>query len=260
MRKFDAFKAFLHALKSIWLNRRAMFDLTWPWMLILLPVDYARVFYANPVLGALKPNVAPTPEQVQVISQYMLPYYLLATLSFASIAVTWHRYVLRDEWPTGLARLRIDRTVLRYVCNVFLLTLLVVLAMLLPALVASLVGRVVPVLGQFTFGVVLVLAVTLSFRLGLKLPAVAIGNNSFRFLDAMIQTKPSSGQILWYALLIVVPALFVGNVVLEGILAMLGLPPIALFGLSYAFQWVTAMLSITALTTLYGFFAEGRNY
>jgi hypothetical protein len=260
MRKFDAFKAFLHALKSIWLNRWAMFDLTWPWMLILLPFDYARVFYANPVLGALKPDVAPTPEQVQVISQYMLPYYLLATLSFASIAVTWHRYVLRDEWPSGLGRLNLDGTVWRYVGNLFVLTLLLMIAMFVPLLIANLLGRVIPGLSVFAFGLAMVLAITLSFRLGLKFPAIAIGNKTYRFMDAMTQTKGSVGAIVWYAMLIVVAVMLVRLVVFDGLLMRLGVPPLALFGLDFAYQWVTTMLGITALTTLYGFFAEGRDY
>jgi hypothetical protein len=260
MRKFDALKAFLHALKSIWLNRWAMFDLTWPWMLILLPFDYARVFYANPVLGALKPDVAPTPEQVQVISQYMLPYYLLTTLSFASIAVTWHRYVLRDEWPRGLGRLNLDGTVWRYVGNLFILTFLLFFAMILPLVISQLVGRVIPVLSVFAFGLAMVLAITLSFRLGLKFPAIAIGNKNYRFIDAMTQTKGSAGAIVWYAMLIVAAVLLVRLVVFDNLLIKLGVPPLALFGLDFAYQWVTTMLGITALTTLYGFFAEGRNY
>jgi hypothetical protein len=260
MRKFDALKAFLHALKSIWLNRGAMFDMTWPWMLIMLPFDYARVFYANPVLGALKPDAPPTPEQVQVIAQYMLPYYLLTTLSFASIAVTWHRYVLRDEWPVGLERLRIDRTVLRYVGNLFILTLLLMIAMVFPLVISQLVERVVPSIGIFTFGLVMVLAITLSFRLGLVFPAIAIGNKDYHFRDAMTQTKGSVGAIVWYAMLIVASVMLVRIVVFDGLLMRLGLPPLALFGLDFGYQWVTTILGITALTTLYGFFAEGRNY
>jgi hypothetical protein len=259
-KRFDAFKAFTHALKSIWLNRWAMLDMTWPWMLIVLPFDYARVFYANPVIERLSPDIAPTPEQAQIITQYMLPYYLITTLSFASIAVTWHRYVLRDEWPVGLARLRIDKTVWRYVGNLVLLLLLVIIAMILPMLIGSLVGRLIPMVSLFVFGLAMVLAITLSFRLGLKFPAIAIGNTSYRFMDAMTQTKPAAGDIVWYALLIVVSVLLVGFVLFDVLLTQLGVPPLAMFGLKFAFQWVTTMLGITALTTLYGFFAEGRNY
>jgi hypothetical protein len=259
-RNFDAFKAFTHALKSIWLNRDAMFNMTWPWMLIVLPFDYARVFYANPVIDSLKPDQVPTPEQAQIITQYMLPYYLIATLSFASIAVTWHRYVLRDEWPSGLARLRIDRTVLRYVGNLFLLVILLMFAMILPLLLTNILGRVIPFVSLFAFGLVMVLTITLSFRLGLKFPAIAVGNRSYRFMDAMMQTKPSSGAIVWYALLIVISVIIVRVIVFDTILTRLGVPPVAMFGLEFAYQWVTTMLGITALTTLYGFFVEGRDY
>jgi hypothetical protein len=259
-RNFDAVKAFLHALKSIWLNRQAMFDMTWPWMLIVLPFDYARVFYANPVIAVLKPEVLPTPEQAQIITQYMLPYYLITVFSFASIAVIWHNYVLRDEWPQGLARLRLDRTVWRYVGNLFILTFLLTIAMIIPLVISQIVGRVFPVLGGLTFGLVMVLAITLSFRLGLRFPAIAIGNRSYTFMDAMMQTRPSSGSIVWYALLIVISVLAVRFLVFDVLLTQLGAPPLAMFGLEFMYQWVTTMLGITALTTLYGFFAEGRNY
>jgi hypothetical protein len=260
MRKFNAFKAFVHALKSIWLNRWAMLDITWPWMLIVLPFDYARVFYANPVLAELKPDMTPTPEQLQVIMQYMLPYYFIATLSFASIAVIWHSYVLRDDWPSGLARLRIDKTVWRYLANLIILTFLLMIAMIVPLVISQLVTRVIPGVGVFAFGLIMVIAITLSFRLGLKFPAIAIGNNTYRFMDAMTQTKGSVGAIVWYAMLIVVAVMLVRLVVFDGLLMRLGVPPIALFGLDFAYQWVTTMLGITALTTLYGFFAEGRDY
>jgi len=38
--------------------------------------------------------------------------------------VNWHRYILLDEVPHGMERLRLDATVWRYVGNILLIALI----------------------------------------------------------------------------------------------------------------------------------------
>ncbi len=258
-RQFDALKAFVHAVKSIWKNRWPMLLMTWPWMLVLLPFDYMRVFYAMPVVAGLKPGDTPTPEQAATFLQYIIPFYLVAALSLASLAVIWHRYILRDEWPRGLQLLRIDRTVMRYLGNLIMMTLLVAFALIIPMLLVTVIGSSIPVLSGFGFGLVVMFATALSFRLGLKFPAIAIENRAYRFADALTQTKGSFGSIIFYSFMVVLTVM-VGGLILDHVLRLISATAEFGFLLSYGYQWITTMFGITALTTLYGFFEEKRSY
>jgi ABC-type xylose transport system permease subunit len=104
MKTLPVIAAFSHAIRSTNNNLSFAFRATWPWMLALLPVNIVGNLYilansfGNP--GEVNPKV-------------LIPTFIMAIagmVAFASIAVSWHRYILRDEIPRGMQRLRLDGT------------------------------------------------------------------------------------------------------------------------------------------------------
>src|SRR5439155_22363973 len=99
-------------------NSGLAFHVRWRWMLVLLPINVAGEFYNFAHASADPEKIDPG---VAVASFVML---VAAGIAFASIAVSWHRYILLTEVPEGLARLRLDETVWRYVGNFILIFLI----------------------------------------------------------------------------------------------------------------------------------------
>jgi hypothetical protein len=258
MRTLPVIAAFSHALRSTFNNLGFAFHVSWPWMLALLPVLLAGNFYlvfVNPMI----PGQIPSPMTYVAL----IAMGIASVVAFASIAVNWHRYILLDEVPHGMQRLRLDGTVWRYIGNVILIGLMLALITIPAALAAGLLSLISPYLAV---AIVLFIPVLLwlSYRLGIKLPSIALERRDFGFKQALAVSKGNFWPFVGLGFLIIGIALLVG-MLFQGVTYVLGLvigtsALAALVIVQLAVNWVSTIFSITVLTSLYGYFVEERNF
>lgn len=191
---------------------------------------------------------------------YALAIVLLMLLGIW-IAVGWHRYVLTNEQPAFVPKLRLDR-VMGYFGKSLLIGLMVVPVVLLCGLIVGF--AIVPLFGNtimshpFLFGAIMGLLVyvpagIVALRLSSALPGVALEGGVSVF-TGWRATVGETGTILGVVLLSVI-----GSLILSA-------PTFLLFqagsvaGIIWQFatQWVQVMVSVSILTTLYGHYVEGR--
>lgn len=248
MRKLSPFKAVSHALNSVWNYRSVALRIGMVWVPITLVAGLVELYVGppDPKAEALTPQLL-----VQLLTG------IISVIAVCSMAVSWHRFILRDEPATGL---RLDGPVFRYAGN----TVLIMLAMLVPALL-FLVGLVfLPSAGALLGLLLIILAGGVVTRASVKLPAVALGNPDFSFRDAW---KASEGNF-WAC----VGVFLLNAAILLGILLTLTIVS-GLFAqisdvLSLGFNVVAVALlqlfysifNASIFTSLYGFFVERRDF
>jgi hypothetical protein len=248
MRKLSPLKAVLHALNSVWSFRHMALRIGMVWVPIILIAGLVEHFTGRPDPRSQEM----TPQAlVQVVTG------IISIIAVCSIAVSWHRFILRDEPAAGL---RLDGDVLRYAGN----TVLIMLAMLVPAMVFLIVVMLAPAAGAVLGLPIIVLAGGAVTRASIKLPAVALGNKSFSFRDAWTASEgnfwPCVGVFLLNAAILL--AILLVLTVVSAFLAQLSA------GVSLAFQLVAvsvlqlfyAVFNASIFTSLYGFFVERRDF
>ena len=273
VRQLPVGAAFGHTVKSTLNNLPFAFHISWPWMLLLLPISIAGNIYLtmNPVPIPI-PNPAKAyenlePDRLAVV----VGMGALAIIAFASIAVSWHRYILLDEIPRGLARLRLDSTVWRYVGNAIGIALLSGLAsvgiLIIPSFIAGfslslgmggwvIAGPVVLAGLVYTFGV--------SMRLSIKLPAIAMHNTGVDLGKSWQLTRNNHWRVGILFTLVVICLLGVGFAfslvasVLSASSSTISL--VTLVIAQMAVNWASTIWNVTLLTSLYGFFVERRDF
>jgi hypothetical protein len=248
MRKLSPIKAVSHALNSVWSYRAMALRIGLLWAPIILAVGILDYVTAVP---DPRSQILTPPPLVQLVSG------LISIIAVCSIAVSWHRFILRDETPGGL---RVDGHVFRYAGT----TLLIMLGMLLPALALVVVLGVAPSMAGIIGLPIIIVAGGLVTRISIKLPAVALGNSTFSFKDAWAASEgnfwPCVGVFLLNAaiLLAIFMVLWAGAEALAQISRNLAL----------AFQLVMAVFiqlfysifNASIFTSLYGFFVERRDF
>lgn len=184
---------------------------------------------------------------------------LMAGFILSWVAVAWHRYVLAEEAPSGLLPPMAGPEILQHLGWSFVLSLgaLVlswVLGPVLEALFAPLDGMpglLAPMAG-------LLLATSyLGLRFGLVLPAAALGR-PMGLQDSWQATRPLAGAILGLALLGLAAFALTGVLVPLLFLAAPGAGVWLHLALTTALNWVSTMLGLSLLTTLYGHLVERR--
>lgn len=177
------------------------------------------------------------------------------------IAVAWHRYILLDEAPAIIPAFRAGRIGAYFLRALVIGIILAVIGFVL-ALVGSLVvssllrpGISAPMI--FVGGLILMLIVgvpllVLGLRLSTSLPGAAVGSAK-GIGDAWRATAGQLGTFVVLALILVV-ASFLSNYVSN----FLAWNSVLLLVWSIVVGWVSAMLGLSILTTLYGHYVEGR--
>lgn len=259
-RQLPAGACISHAIQSVRNNIGYAFRISWPW--------YAVVFAVNLAVGFLSESLVGDPMTNPGGSFALQAIVLLVNLvSFASIAVNWHRYILLDQVPAGGEILRLDGLTWRYLGNLVLIWLMFVIGILicmfvlqlfaglstLTAIMAFLVGLAVFLFGLISF-----------YRLSVKLPSVAIGRRDFSLGDAWTVTQgnwqPLLLIVLFMLLLGLALLLVIGAVsyVLISVNAIVGVV-IGVVILT-VLTWLLSIFGVTMLTSFYGFFVEGRDF
>jgi len=244
---FRAIPAFVQLLNAVAANFGAALAMTWPWLLLLVLLHFA--FSSS---GGWTGQ---------------LLHAALSLLAFASIGVTWQRFLLRGERAEGFALLRLDPTVWHYAGIVVVLC---IPAFLLGMLISVPVMLVAAALGAVSeeggFDLALELCVLLSMvlplaifqRLGIKLPALALGKAEYGFGDAWRDSRGFFLPIIGFSLLLGALTYFptVGLMTLTS-----GDEP-GIFGtalralLHGAWTWLGTILATSALTILYAVLIE----
>ncbi len=265
MRQLPVTGALGHAFKSTFNNAAFAVHISWPWMAILLPFNVGANLYL--ILNGLADPEKADPRTLVV----MLPLLVGSFVAYASIAVNWHRYVLLDEVPQGWDRLRLDGLMWRYIGNGLLIGLMLAAGAIAAGVVVTFASYILGAMVGEVLALVIVPALiavyayvlVAAYRLSVKLPAVALGRTDFGLGNAWAATEDNFWQLLGLVIL------FIGCVFIAGLgvfLFSLLFGALGTFGLALALaiqvlaNWVATILGVTLLTSLYGFFVEGRSF
>jgi hypothetical protein len=259
-RSLSAGQCIRHAVSSVRNNIAYAFRISWPWYAVFVPVVVALSAWLDHATGG---NPEAKPALTVLIN---LVITLITLLAFAAIAVNWHRYILLDEVPRGSEIFRLDDTTWRYFGNLLLITLAVTVAGAVIGLPLTIVGGMLGAIQALVILIIVVVPIVgvLAMRMGVKLPAVALGRSDFLMRDAWSVTKGNNLAILLIFLFELIVALGAGLAL--GALALAanavhGMLGIAVgFALQLVVNWVFTIFSITVLTSLYGFFVENRDF
>ena len=251
-----------HSIKSTLNNIGFAFHVSWPWMLLILPFNIAGNAYVMLDRTGSPGQVNPATLAVSLFSG------LLTMIAFSSIAVGWHRYILRDEVPQGSQRLRLDATVWRYFGNTILIVLMMAAAAIpigiLVIALSMVMGKASAVLIVPVYIAAILAAISYSYRLGIKLPAVAIGRPGYTFKTALADSAGNFWRFVGlgilvglisiaFAVAVGVPAYLIAQSPSEPLLYVM-------IAVQLVINWLATVWTVTMLTSLYGYFAERRNF
>jgi hypothetical protein len=274
MRILPVGKAFNHVMSSTLNNLRFAFHSQWPWMLVWSTLLAGLLLTSYVALGttaglgdpAVQEKMRNMPGLAALFAAWVLVILVVGLVAVGSVAVNWHRYVLKDELPAGMARLRVDDLVWRYLGNVLLISMIAGLVAVPVAVIANLLFSFMGAFGApFILAAVLLAVMPVFYRLSVKLPAIAMGRKDFSLRDAWQATQGNWWQIAGLAVWLTIIS-FAAALLLFGVTLLLQfLLPEQLADLvdlvvQLAANWVLTVFSITTLTSLYGFFVEGRDF
>lgn len=242
--------------------------------LVLLAIPVAIILATNPgvLTGAaiqLDQNTAPgTFSGLNILG--LLAAILAGLVCWLWAAVAWHRFVLLEEYPTGLFPNWRGSNIGNYFGNALLIGLVLIGASFGAGLViAIVVGVLQSAAIAIALGVGLVFGLSwLATRIGLILPAAAIGER-LGMGESWRATAPVSGQIILPIIVIALASIILN----QGIIAAFGtsvevqtvLGPqqqvtLSITGviLSVTVSWIQMLVNLALMTTLYGNLIEGR--
>jgi hypothetical protein len=250
MRQLPVINAVSHSFSSMKDNLAFAFNISWPWMLVLMPLNTLIRLY--PLSEGIKIGQKPDAMAIALI----ILMGVVNILAYSSIAVNWHRYVLKDEVPVGVQRLRLDSLTHRYFLNAILIVIIIIVLASLASIPTLFVGPL------FSLPFMPFVAVTF-YRLSVKLPAIALDRDDFDFVNAW---KSTQGNFLGFFGLFLILALlsiivFIAMISAVYILKSFGVIGSCIFLLIQTMlNWITTIFGITILTSLYGYFVEERNF
>ncbi len=271
MQKLPVIPAITHMWQStvnnLWFALRAQ----WPWIVVTAVVITGLLWLSGAPMSQWGTDTPIKMEDLPPgrVGLFVLSIFLgiiLMLLAFSSVAVSWHRYVLLDEVPVGMQKLRVDATVWRYLGNLILIGLLALMSMLPMLVLFGVLASISATLGIGVFMAYTLIVVTpIIYRLSIKLPAVALGRRDFKMGDAWHLSRGNWWQIVGVALIVSVITWVVGFVMTLAASVLIGvLGPVFGFGISTFVQaiinWIFAVMGITLLTSFYGFFVEKRSF
>ena len=235
------------------------------WRNALRVTGLLYLIYAVPafILGLMAPQPRPdaTPSEVMATMGSVAPVGIITAILLAVVyvwlAVTWHRYILLDEQPGGQLPTFHRSEILAYAGNAILLALIMIAFSIVVGLVLSPLLLLGP-LGLIIMPIVFIsLALIVDYRLGLVLPSRAIGQK-LTFGEAWAATRGQSGTILVLAVVSAIAAVVINIPAM--ILAFLpGIGGILASIWQLGTGWVTLVVGVSILTTLYGVYIEKRS-
>jgi hypothetical protein len=256
MRQLPVLAALNHAFQSVWLNRMIALRMSWIWYIIVALV----LAYSTQLTSSRGTADAEAPQAGFFLIDALT--LLLVLFVNSSFAVHWHRYILLDEVPGMFDTFRIDGKVWRYFGN----SLLIMLALIVPSIAIAIpfvfISAVfAPQLAALGSAIGVIIVVSVGFlRLGLKLPAIALGIIDYRFIDAWRASAGNSARVAAIFLITLSVALMVAAIIAALSLSGSFIGVVLGFLLQLAINWFLTFFMITLLTSLYGFFVQNRDF
>lgn len=241
-----------HTLTSTLRFRNAALTIGLPWVAVLSLINIASlVAMRGGDFAAETKQIGGWPDLVLAA---------LSIVAASSVAVNWHRFILRDELPKSLGEaMRLDAPVWRYAGY----TLACLFLVLLPVVVLLNISLSFTTLIPVVLGAS-ILAGILFMRLSVALPAKALDQPAFGMRQAMEATRNnmlSFAGIVFVNAAIILAALFVMGLLIT---VLMQLPtPIFIIGsaiISMAANLFVTLFGASLLSSLYGFFVENRRF
>lgn len=258
-----ALNIILHTFRMIFGNLgQALRVSVGPYLLMVVLLALAFSIFAVPMSVSMDPMT-----QMMSPSMGLLPLVVLPLVMFVTswVAVSWHRFILLEEY-SGLLPAVSGRPIWSYAGKAILLGLLVLavaipLFLILGTILVPLFGGGMPAdpaaglpfMAMLIFAIATVLLTFLSLRWGVALVGTALGK-PIGFSDAWRATKPVSGVVFNVAAILMLVN-FLPGLILSPITQFV---PIIGSVLQLILTWLTMMLGISVLTTLYGHVIEKR--
>ena len=253
MQKLPVFLTLKHALNAAVHFRSAGIRIALPWTLALAAFGTLNLI----LFGAA--DLASTGNEISIRPTDMI-FDALSMVAFSSIAVNWHRYILLDEVPTPERIFRLDLPVWKYIGR----TLLILIAVIVPVIVVVVVVTAVNPNTRNLFSFPLFVAGVYFMRMSVALPAAALGRKDFGIKDALKTTEGNNWQfagLFALNILILLGAFLALNLILA-MVANINLTAVKICAvvLSIPANLFLVLFSVSLLSSLYGFFAEGRKF
>jgi len=253
---------------AVWArNLPDLIRIVWPWMLLTAPVLALFSWWEEPHLMETmqatrvgKPFADPAPV-LSLVWQIVGQLILLPAL--ASVAVAWHRLLLRDEHPGPGIYLRLDSIVVGYAILAFWIGLIT----LAPGYVSRIfqivtgtsvtMGDAAASVVQSLTGLISIIAFFIVARLSLVLPGWALGRDDVGFGAAWEVSKRNTWRMFWAYFFCIFP----GAAIIGGISLWLLLPHGRATGtlalLVMSLLWIpVGMISVGMLSLAYRHFFE----
>jgi hypothetical protein len=249
-------------------NFSDLIRICWLWMLLMVPIlaiwDWWQAAQAAEILQGIhagQPFADPHPVltwgSVLVSKLIMLP-------AVASVAVAWHRLLLRDEHPGTGFYLRLDRIVAGYAILAFLIGLIITLPstaiMVLPQIMTAGGGVTAVVIFQLLVNVAMIVAIFIVPRLSLVLPGIALGRDDATLATAWRLSKRNTWRMVWASFFCLLPLIAISGGISSWLL--LSSPDravVTLVSLVIGLLWIPGgMISVGMLSLAYRHFFEQR--
>ncbi len=246
---------FVHSVKMVLRNLKQALQISLVPALIggMIVIALSVLFGISFEDISTEPNGLPDAASSGAIAGFLLSVLLSIFTIMLWIVVSWHRFVLLEEYPVGfLPAFRSDR-VLAYFGRLLMLMLLAAVAMIPAMFVVGMLGQAPAVVGILVWFLVVVLLTVAFYRVSPILPGAAIGRN-LKLSEAWQATAGAEGAIV---LLVILSALF--QMLLQFLASiLLFVPIIGPLVVVFAMMLVVPLINVSILTTIYGVFIEKR--
>ena len=246
---------FLHSVRMVFGNLKQVLQITIGPVLVALVLIVGAFFALGITPEVFDEGTTKLPPGVTTGSFFLfLSIFMLIiwTVMFW-IAVSWHRFILLEEYPSGIfPEFRFDR-ILAYFGRGILLGLLGLIAILPMAfLLAAVSGGSagLPIIVMIAY---MLLILVVLFPLAIILPAAAIGQ-PLSMSAAWNKTTGTAGTVV-----VLIIASFLFQVVVQLVSTILMIVPVlGPLLVLFASLLILPLINVSILTTMYGVFVEGR--
>jgi hypothetical protein len=250
-----AFEIFMHSIKMVLRNLKQAIQITLIPALIgfLVIVAFSLLFGISFEDISTEPNGLPDAASPGAVTAFLFCVVASLFAIMVWITVSWHRFVLLEEYPAGfLPAFRSDR-MLAYIGRMVMLALLGAVIMIPAMLVIGFLTQASAVMGILAWLLVVVGLSVAFYRVSPIMPAAAIGE-PLKLSDAWRATDGANGTIIG---LVVLSVLF--QLLLQLVSAVVLLVPVVgVLVVIFASMLIVPLINVSILTTIYGVFIEKR--
>lgn len=243
------FAIFRHALTMVFRNLLNAFKVS------LIPFGIAvivTVFVTGTLIAtdveSGQIDVQDAPVRLAAFSLLLVVVYMV---SFSWVAVNWHRFILLEEYPRWFPEFR-GRPIGPYIWHTIKAALLLVVCLIPIMLIGSLLASALGSLGAQMLIAIVTFAISYGWlRIAMGLAGTSIGH-PVGLRESWAETAHLSSAIWGTAFCVMVMGM------LATLLETLGGPFIGPF-IGIIVNWITFIVGVSILTTLYGHTVEGRD-